>query len=109
MEAILEQITSLSLASINISLVIVLVGIGWVLKHLVPKLDNQYIPVALMCIGIVLVIALNVPFNAQEELLSLLVQGIASGFVAVMVHKGGKSIIGDLSSVTKAITEEVQE
>lgn len=106
MTDIIEQITTTSLSSVNIMLVIVLLGIGWVLKHLVSDLKNSLIPVVLMIIGVVLTILLALPFNPQEELLQLLVSGIASGFVASMVHEKGKGIVDALKDTDDHVDTE---
>lgn len=110
---ILNQLTETSLSGINISLVIVLVGVGAVLKHAIKNLDNNYIPVILITLGAILVVCTNIPFNAQTELLSLLVSGMASGFCATMVHSKGRDIFGGMlgtkNEEEKNETDDIEE
>lgn len=87
---IVEQLASAG--TINIPLIIVLMAIGAVCKHFIKKLDNDTIPVILLITGIIIVILLHIPFNAQKDILNILVEGIASSTVAVGLHSQGKTI-----------------
>lgn len=89
---VVQQILDLSLAQVNIPLIIVLMFIGYVLKHYVKKLDNATIPIWLGVIGIVLSVLMQVPFNPQEKLLIVLVQGIVCAFLATILFDKIKDI-----------------
>lgn len=82
MQNIVQQILDLSLAEVNIPLIIVLMFIGYVLKHFVKKIDNATIPIWLGFIGIVLSVFMNIPFDPREQLLIILVRGIVCAVVA---------------------------
>lgn len=106
---IFGQLTETSLSGINISLVIVLVGVGTVLKHMIKNLDNNYIPVVLITLGAIIVVCTNIPFNPHTDLLNLLVSGMASGFFATMVHSKGRDIFGGMFSGKEDTKEEESE
>lgn len=96
MVGLYEQITEISMSDVNITLIIVLMIMGWVLKHFAVFVKNQYIPVILVVLGIIISILLKVPFNPQEELLNLVISGGVSGYIATMAHEKGKSIFDAL-------------
>jgi len=98
---IIQQITDLANASLNIPLIIVLLGIGAFLKHAIKVLNNNYIPCILGVISVVIVIVMNIPFNPQEKLLSLLVEAIVAVAAAILVHSQGKDVIASLASGSK--------
>ncbi len=91
-ESVVQQILDLSIAQVNIPLIIVLMFIGYVLKHFVKKLDNATIPIWLGVIGTVLSILMQVPFNPQEKLLIVLVQGIVCAVLATILFDKVKDI-----------------
>lgn len=91
-ESVVQQILDLSLAQVNIPLIIVLMFIGYALKHYVKKLDNATIPIWLGIIGIVLSVLMQVPFNPQEKLLTVLVQGIVCAVLATILFDKFKDI-----------------
>lgn len=95
MTDLIQQIVNMTLGSVNIALVIVLMGIGAVLKHAFTKLDNNVIPIIMIVLGIVISIAMNIPFNPQTMLLTYCVQGIASGYCAIIIHGKSKEIYKD--------------
>lgn len=91
-ESVVQQILDLSLAQVNIPLIIVLMFIGYALKHYVKKLDNATIPIWLGVVGIVLSVLMQVPFNPQEKLLTVLVQGIVCAVLATILFDKVKDI-----------------
>ena len=92
---IIQQITDLATTSLNVPLIIVLLGVGAFLKHAIKKLNNDYIPCILGVLSVVLVIVMNIPFNPQEKLLSLLVEAIVAVAAALLVHAQGKTLLAD--------------
>lgn len=104
---VIQQILDLSLAQVNIPLIIVLMFIGYVLKHFVKKLDNATIPIWLGIIGIILSVLMQVPFNPQEKLLIVLVQGIVCAFLATILFDKIKDIQqGIKQSRARPITDD---
>lgn len=95
-ESVVQQILDLSLAQVNIPLIIVLMFIGYALKRYVKKLDNATIPIWLGVIGIVLSVLIQVPFNPQEKLLTVLVQGIVCAVLATILFDKFKDIQQDI-------------
>lgn len=91
-ENVVQQILDLSVAQVNVPLIIVLMFIGYVLKHFVKKLDNATIPIWLGAIGMVLSISMQIPFNPQEKLLIVLVQGIVCAVLATILFDKIKDI-----------------
>ena len=97
---IIQQITDLATTTLNVPLIIVLLGVGAFLKHAIKKLNNDYIPCILGVLSVVLVIVMNIPFNPQEKLLSLLVEAeaIVAVAAAILVHSQGKTLLTDLAT-----------
>lgn len=87
----IEQIFNNS--TINISLVIILLAIGAIVKHCIKNINNDTIPIIILISGIVISILLKIPFkDIQTEILNVLVEGIVSGATAVGLHSQGKTI-----------------
>lgn len=95
---IINQVLTTTLANVNISLVIILLAAGYVCKHVFTKLDNNLIPVILGLISVVFLVFLNLPFNPQEQLISILVEAIATTLIATIAHDQAKKIITDLKN-----------
>lgn len=95
---VIQQIVDLASMNINIALIIVLLAVGFFIKHFIP-IDNKYIPGILGIVAILLVILMSIPFNPQKELITLLVEAIVSTFFASIIHTKGKEIIEDFKSV----------
>ena len=53
-------------------------GVGYVIKHFIPKLPNKFIPLILACLGLIVNLALN-KFNFSFE---IIFTGIGSGLVS---------------------------
>lgn len=53
-------------------------GVGYVIKHYISKLPNDYIPLILGCLGLVL----NLAFNNFTFTFEIIITGVASGLVA---------------------------
>lgn len=97
------QITDLLTQSVNIALVIVLLAIGYIIKHFAAKINNDLIPPILLILGIIFALLLQIPdgFGSSDIILSTLVTGIASGFTSIGLHQTGKTFISTLSSSSK--------
>ena len=78
---------------LNDYVVLVVVGIclciGYVLKNSFPKLDNKYIPLIMVFLGVVLNI-----WIAKGISPDILLAGMISGLSSIGLHKTFKNIIG---------------
>lgn len=90
---IVTQIISVAETSINLSVVIILLAIGYVLKHVAKKLSNEYIPVILLLFGILLACIIGIPYKTGQDIIPAIITGIASGAAAIGIHQSGKSFI----------------
>ena len=57
---------------------IVCFGVGYIIKHFIPKIPNKFIPLILACVGLIINLALN-QFNFSYE---VIVTGIGSGLIS---------------------------
>ena len=94
------QITELMTQSVNVALVVVLLAIGYIIKHFAAKINNDFIPPTLLILGVIGAVLLQLPegFGTSEVVLTTLVTGIASGFSAVGLHQTGKIFVNTVSS-----------
>ena len=53
-------------------------GVGYIIKHFIPKIPNKFIPLILACVGLIINLALN-QFNFSYE---VIVTGIGSGLIS---------------------------
>lgn len=53
-------------------------GVGYVIKHFIPKLPNKFIPLILACLGLIL----NLGFNNWNFTFDICIAGIGSGLIA---------------------------
>ena len=90
---IVTQIADLAVTSVNVPLIIVLMAIGYVLKHVIKNLDNSFIPIILGIVAIAILIGINIPFNAQDQLLGILVEAVVNTVFATLFHDQGKTFI----------------
>lgn len=93
---IISQITS----NINITIVVLLLIVGAVFKHWITAVDNKYIPVILCGLGIVFTVIFHLPIEVNSTLgisiINFIIEGVASGIAATIVHSKGKDIIAEL-------------
>lgn len=93
---IISQITS----NINITIVVLLLIVGAVFKHWITVVDNKYIPVILCGLGIVFTVIFHLPIEVNSTLgisiINFIIEGVASGIAATIVHSKGKDIIAEL-------------
>lgn len=95
---VIQQIVDLASMNINVALIIVLLAVGFFIKHVLP-VDNKYIPIILGIVAIILVVLMNIPFNPQKELITLLIEAIVSTFFASIIQSKGKDIMEGLKLV----------
>lgn len=105
---IINQITQ----NINITIVVLLLIVGAIFKHWIKWVDNKYIPVILIGLGVVLTIIFHFPIKNGALIIGYLIEGAASGIAATIVHSKGKDIIQDLfdkDTVIKNVEDEVDD
>lgn len=93
---IISQITQ----NVNITIVVLLLIIGAVFKHWITMVENKYIPVILCVLGVVFTFIFHLPIAVDTTfgavVIAYIVEGIATGIAATIVHSKGKDIIADL-------------
>ena len=100
--------------NINLGIVILCLVIGFLLKHTISRLNNNWIPVILLVFGIIFAVVLDFA-NLKDNAMQILITGIASGAMAIGIHQSGKTIFindktdGNGSSDTIAGTENVTD
>ena len=72
-------------------------GVGYVIKHYIPKIPNRFIPLILAIIGLVL----NHAFNGFAFTFEIIVGGVGSGLIAT----GSFEAIRNLAMKQKDKTE----
>lgn len=90
---VLQQIEDLVSVNINVALIVVLMFIGFFLKHAIKKLDNSWIPLILGILGMVISVLMKIPFNPQTDLLTILVEGIVAAVFATIFQSKLKDIL----------------
>jgi len=89
---ILDQVTEVLVQNVDISIVIICLVIGAVLKHLVTKFNNDWIPIALVVCGIIISFGIAALKGFTDDPVHIVIVGIASAAAAVGIHQGGKTI-----------------
>lgn len=102
---IISQITN----NINITIVVLLLIIGAVFKHWITFVDNKYIPVILCGLGVVFTIIFHLPISNGALIISYLIEGVASGIAATIVHSKGKDIIAELMDKDRIVANVEDE
>lgn len=102
---IISQITG----NINITIVVVLLVIGAIIKHWMSFVPNKYIPVILCALGVVLTFIFHLPIEVVgASIIAYVMEGLASGIAATIVHSKGKDIIAELFDKDRII-ENVED
>ena len=91
-DAIMQQVTEVLVQNVNISIVIICLVIGAILKHAVKNFNNDWIPVVLIVIGIVLSLIIAIINKNLGDPVSIVIIGIASAVAAVGLHQAGKTL-----------------
>lgn len=91
-DAILDQVTEVLVQNVDISIVIICLVIGAILKHLVTKFNNDWIPIALIVCGIIISFGIAALKGFTDDPVHIVIVGIASAAAAVGIHQGGKTI-----------------
>ena len=96
--SLIQAIFQTGQGSINISLIILLLAIGYVIKHFT-KINNDNIPVIMLIAGIVLALIINIPYS-PSEIVTIIIQGIVSGAAAIGLHTNGKGLLEIFKAAT---------
>ena len=91
-DAILDQVTEVLVQNVDISIVIICLVIGAILKHLVTKFNNDWIPIVLIVCGIIISFGIAALKGFTDDPAHIVIVGIASAAAAVGIHQGGKTI-----------------
>ena len=91
-DAIMQQVTEVLVQNVNISIVIICLVIGAILKHAVKNFNNDWIPVVLIVIGIGLSFVIAVLNKTTNDPVNIIIVGIASAVAAVGLHQAGKTL-----------------
>lgn len=104
-QTLIEMIFQTAQGSINIPLIIILLAIGCIIKHCLPKVSNDTIPPIMLIAGIVLALIINIPY-APSQIVNLVIQGIVSGAAAVGLHTNGKGLLQIVGLIKKTELED---
>lgn len=64
-------------------------GVGYVIKHYIPKLPNKFIPLILAGLGLIL----NLAFNQFTFTFEIIITGVASGLVSTGGFEAVRNLI----------------
>lgn len=101
---VMQQIEDLVSVNINVALIVVLMFIGYFLKHAVKKLDNSLIPLILGVLGMVFAVLTRIPFDPQKNLLNILVEGIVAAVFSTIIQTKLKDVIDGMTNIGSAVT-----
>ncbi len=91
-DTILDQVTEVLVQNVDIGIVIICLVIGAIIKHLVTKFNNDWIPIALIVCGIIISFGIAALKGFTDDPVHIVIVGIASAAAAVGIHQGGKTI-----------------
>lgn len=80
-------------ASINVPLLLVLMALGYFIKHwpILDKIENNLIPIVLIVIGIAGSLLMG-DTSTKAAITECIMSGIVNAAIAVMLHQQGKNI-----------------
>ena len=92
-DTVLEQVYEILNQNVNISIVIICLVVGAILKHAVKNFNNDWIPIALIVVGIILALIIELVSNGTiKDPIHVIIIGIASAAASVGIHQSGKTI-----------------
>ena len=68
---------------------IICAGVGYILKNMIPQLDNRFIPAISGCLGILI----NIAGHAWAVSPEIIATGLVSGLAATGLHQAIKNLI----------------
>lgn len=77
-------------------------GVGYLIKHFIPRLPNKFIPLILAVLGLIL----NLAFNSFKFTFDIIVTGIASGLVATGSFELVRNLANKQNKTTETKVEE---
>ena len=84
---------------------IICFGVGYLIKHFIPKLPNKFIPLILAFLGLIL----NLAFNSFKFTFDIIITGIASGLVATGSFEMVRNLANKQNKKTEDSTEKVED
>ena len=97
----MEEILNYMVQYAVFPIAVICFGVGYLIKHFIPKLPNRFIPLILAVLGLIL----NLAFNNFNFTFDIIVTGIASGLVAT----GSFEMVRNLANKQKMKVEEPTE
>lgn len=79
---------------VSMEIIIILLLIGALIKHLLTKVNNKFIPIILFAIGVLLTIADQWPITLNN-LLTTITTALATTLIAVGAHSSGKNFFAN--------------
>lgn len=79
---------------VSMEIIIILLLIGALIKHLLTKIDNKFIPAILFLIGVALTIADQWPITL-DNLITTITTALATTLIAVGAHSSGKNFFAN--------------
>ena len=74
----MEELYSFFIQYAAFPIAVICFGAGYVIKHFIPKLPNDYIPLILACLGLIV----NLAFNQFNFTFDVIATGIGSGLIS---------------------------
>lgn len=102
-QVLIEQLIQESISNVNVSLVVALMAVGFIIKHfkILEKLENNLIPPILLCLSIAFMIVTE-GFTVQA-----IISAIVNAAVSIGLHQQGKNIF--TISIVPAIVDALQK
>lgn len=96
---IISEILNFAFTHVNIAVIIILLGIGYMIKHLstFTKISNNLIPCILIVCGIILMFVQSATIS-RLNLLEIVTSGFINAAISIGIHQSGKTLI-DIVSV----------
>lgn len=93
----MEELYSFFIQYAVFPVALVCFGVGYIIKHFIPKLPNKYIPLILACLGLVINLAMN-QFSFTFE---VIVTGIGSGLISTGSFELVRNLMNKQTNIEK--------
>lgn len=101
----MEEILNYMVQYAVFPIAVICFGVGYLIKHFIPKLPNRFIPLILAVLGLIL----NLAFNNFNFTFDIIVTGIASGLVATGSFEMVRNLANKQKTKVEEPTEKVEE
>lgn len=92
----------------NLIVVGVCVCLGYVIKHSIPQISNNLIPLIMGVCGVIMTVILGFPFANGEAVLTAVYSGLISGLASTGLHQAFTKLIGAEDETEKNSEEDVK-